>query len=52
MKITIIQIIRIKKNKEKNINTETGTLSSITLIDDEQIKANLYIFLQEINMEN
>ena len=41
-----------KKNKEKNINTETGTLSSITLIDDEQIKANLYIFLQEINMEN
>ena len=34
-----------KKNKEKNINTETGTLSSITLIDDEQIKANLNIFL-------
>lgn len=44
--------IILSNDKINNSNTETGTISSITIINDEQLKANLFLFLKEINMEN
>ena len=44
--------IILSNDKLSNLNSETGTISSITIINDEQLKANLFLFLKEINMEN
>ena len=41
----------LSNDKLNNLNSETGSLSSITIINDEQLKANLFLFLKEINME-